>query len=219
VTKLVAEGSVECSPEFRLIPSLRDYLLVSQQERRIERYHWNEDGTWTLRDVREGGRVELTSIGCALSVERLMRSPEMKARLTEKTGDYWMTWVGLWKDLRLVPGQTWETTMDDGASAVYQHHGPVPGEPGLVRFSASIVLEGDVAKAEMADVLGESTRQLDVTDLPPVERVRREAHASADTDPLTLRPRRARLETIFDVKMQGIPAISKREVNDYELDW
>jgi hypothetical protein len=149
---------------------------------------------------------------------RLLRSPEMKARLTERTGDYWMTWVGLWKDLRLVPGQTWETTMD-GASAVYHHHGPVPGERGLVRFSAIIVLEGEPARAQLADVLGEVTRQLGVTDLPPVERMRREVRASADTDPLTLRPRRARLETILDVKVQGIPATSKREVNDYELDW
>jgi Uma2 family endonuclease len=60
---------------YRLIPSLCDYLLLSQHERRIEHYHRNEDGTWTLRDVREGGRVELTSIGCALSVDAVYHDP------------------------------------------------------------------------------------------------------------------------------------------------
>jgi Uma2 family endonuclease len=60
---------------YRLIPSLCDYLLVSQHEHRIEHYHRNEDGTWTLRDVREGGRVELTSIGCALSVDAIYHNP------------------------------------------------------------------------------------------------------------------------------------------------
>ena len=169
--------------------------------------------------ARERSRTDPAKVA---AIEHMMRSPEMKARLTEKTGDYWMTWVGLWKDLRLSPGQTWESTL--GAStAVYRHHGPVPGEPGLVRFSADIVLEGEKAKAMLAELLGEMTRQMNLPDVPskvpPVERIRREERVSVDTDPLTLRPRRARMETLSEMKMQGMAASTKREVDDYEFDW
>ena len=51
---------------YRRIPSLRDYLLVSQHEQRIEHYTRNADGTWNLRDVLPPGSVKL-SIGGELS--------------------------------------------------------------------------------------------------------------------------------------------------------
>lgn len=51
---------------YRRIPSLRDYLLVSQHEQRIDHYTRNPDGTWNLRDVRPPGSVKL-SIGGELS--------------------------------------------------------------------------------------------------------------------------------------------------------
>jgi len=60
---------------YRRIPSLRDYLLVSQHERRIEHYRRNDDGSWTLRDIQEGGEVSLASIGCALSVDAIYHDP------------------------------------------------------------------------------------------------------------------------------------------------
>jgi Uma2 family endonuclease len=60
---------------YRLIPSLRDFLLVSQRERRIEQYHRNDDGTWTLRDARAGGNVRLDAIGCEISVDAVYDDP------------------------------------------------------------------------------------------------------------------------------------------------
>jgi Uma2 family endonuclease len=60
---------------YRRIPSLRDYLLVAQHDRRIEHYHRNDDGTWTLRDVRAGGEVVLDAIGCKLSVDAVYEDP------------------------------------------------------------------------------------------------------------------------------------------------
>lgn len=60
---------------YRRIPSLRDYLLVSQQERRIEHYRRNDDGTWTLRDVCAGDVVRLDSINCTLSVDEVYFDP------------------------------------------------------------------------------------------------------------------------------------------------
>ena len=60
---------------YRQIPSLRDYLLVSQHERRVDHYHRNDDGTWTLRDVRAGGEVRLDSIGCQIAVDAIYDDP------------------------------------------------------------------------------------------------------------------------------------------------
>jgi len=59
---------------YRRIPSLRDYLLVSQHEARIEHYRRNDDGTWTLRDVASSETVRL-SIGCELPVGAVYRDP------------------------------------------------------------------------------------------------------------------------------------------------
>jgi Uma2 family endonuclease len=59
---------------YRRIPSLRDYLLVSQHEPRIEHYRRNDDDTWTLRDVRTTEVVRL-SIGCELSVAEVYVNP------------------------------------------------------------------------------------------------------------------------------------------------
>jgi Uma2 family endonuclease len=65
---------------YRRIPSLRDYLLVSQHERRIEHYRRNEDGTWTIRDVCAGGDVKLESIGCSISVDAVYHNPLLAPR-------------------------------------------------------------------------------------------------------------------------------------------
>ena len=59
---------------YRLIPSLECYVLVSQQERRVEVLSRNADGTWTLRDVREG-EARIGGIDCTLPIEALYRNP------------------------------------------------------------------------------------------------------------------------------------------------
>lgn len=60
---------------YRQIPTLRDYLLVSQHERRVDHYHRNDGGTWTLRDVRAGGEIRLDAIACKLSVDAVYEDP------------------------------------------------------------------------------------------------------------------------------------------------
>ncbi|AGP37135.1 hypothetical protein BE04_33380 [Sorangium cellulosum] len=64
---------------YRCIPSLREYVLVSQHEPRIEVFHRNEDGSWTLREARAGKGVELQAIGCILSVDDVYRDPLAQA--------------------------------------------------------------------------------------------------------------------------------------------
>lgn len=56
---------------YQAIPSLREYVLVSYQRRRVEVLRRNDDGTWTLRDVRESGVAELSSIGCRLPLDEV----------------------------------------------------------------------------------------------------------------------------------------------------
>ncbi|WP_438015684.1 Uma2 family endonuclease [Sorangium sp. So ce315] len=58
---------------YQTIPSLREYVLVSHQRRRVEVLRRNDDGTWTLHDVREGGVAALASIGCSLPLDEVYR--------------------------------------------------------------------------------------------------------------------------------------------------
>jgi len=52
---------------FRRVPALLAYVLVSQQERRIEVFTRNDDQSWTLREIREG-HVRVDAISCELSM-------------------------------------------------------------------------------------------------------------------------------------------------------
>jgi hypothetical protein len=160
------------------------------------------------------------------SMERLLRSPEVKAMLIAKSGDYWHTWVGVWKDLRLTPGERWTAALEVGTPsgtvevpAVFEHHGAVPGEPGLVRFSMASTLEGEAAASLMAGILREVIGALGKSTMPKLESVRRATKASADIDPRTAKPRRARMEVLMEVKIEGIPAKSQRQVDEYEFAW
>ncbi|KYF75314.1 hypothetical protein BE11_00675 [Sorangium cellulosum] len=64
---------------YRLIPSLREYVLVWQHEPRIEVFHRNEDGSWTLREARAGEGAHLEAIGCTLPVDEVYRDPLTQA--------------------------------------------------------------------------------------------------------------------------------------------
>ncbi|AUX25731.1 hypothetical protein SOCEGT47_062800 [Sorangium cellulosum] len=58
---------------YQAIPTLREYVLVSYSRRRVEVLRRNEDGTWTLLDVRESGVAELASVGCSLPLDEVYR--------------------------------------------------------------------------------------------------------------------------------------------------
>ncbi|MDT5270651.1 MAG: hypothetical protein QOH49_2837 [Acidobacteriota bacterium] len=54
---------------YQAIPTLRDYLLVSQDEPRVTRHERLESGDWERRDVTDlDASLELESIGCALKL-------------------------------------------------------------------------------------------------------------------------------------------------------
>jgi Uma2 family endonuclease len=60
---------------YRRIPSLREYVLVSQAEPLIEVYRRNERDHWELVEARAGTRIELGSLGVVLDVDAIYANP------------------------------------------------------------------------------------------------------------------------------------------------
>jgi Uma2 family endonuclease len=68
--------------QYRSIESLRDYVLVSQSECRIERYSRQPSGEWIYSDLSDAASVlELPSIECHIPLERIYRNVEFKQGL------------------------------------------------------------------------------------------------------------------------------------------
>jgi Uma2 family endonuclease len=60
---------------YRQIPSLREYVFVSQREPRIEVHRRNEAGRWELLEFEGGTSAELASIGAAIPLDEVYRDP------------------------------------------------------------------------------------------------------------------------------------------------
>ena len=56
---------------YRRLPSLREYALVSQRERRVEVYRRRENRRWQLDEYLTGDRLRLESLAIELSVDDL----------------------------------------------------------------------------------------------------------------------------------------------------
>jgi Uma2 family endonuclease len=61
--------------DYRRLPSLREYVLVSQKERRIDVFRRKDDGHWDFFDVGPGDTLELTSIGASIAVDAVYADP------------------------------------------------------------------------------------------------------------------------------------------------
>jgi Uma2 family endonuclease len=61
---------------YRHIPSIREYVLVSQHSPLVEVWHKNEQERWEVAAVAgRGERAELASLGVAIDVDALYRQP------------------------------------------------------------------------------------------------------------------------------------------------
>ncbi len=56
---------------YRRIPSLREYVLVTQDTPRIEVFRRRDDGRWEFVEAGSGGQIELESIGCTIAVDEV----------------------------------------------------------------------------------------------------------------------------------------------------
>ena len=57
--------------QYRQLPSLREYVLVSQDVVLCEQFTRRDDETWSLREHRAGGRMWLECAGCWLLVDEV----------------------------------------------------------------------------------------------------------------------------------------------------
>ncbi len=61
---------------YRRLPSLREYILVSQHERRLEAYARNSEGAWVLAEAGATERLALRSLDdVVLDVDMIYRDP------------------------------------------------------------------------------------------------------------------------------------------------
>lgn len=65
----------EKAAHYRHIPSLEEYVLVSQHRPRIEIWRRNEAGRWELYEYDRGATCELASVRARLSVDDVYRDP------------------------------------------------------------------------------------------------------------------------------------------------
>jgi Uma2 family endonuclease len=63
------------SAHYRRVASLQEYVLVAQDEPRIEVYRRSDDGGWLLHEARKGEQLELRSIGVMLDVSAVYENP------------------------------------------------------------------------------------------------------------------------------------------------
>ncbi|HEX8846012.1 MAG TPA: Uma2 family endonuclease [Pyrinomonadaceae bacterium] len=60
------------SSYYRTVQSLAEYLLVSQDEYKVEQYVRQADGRWLLTDIRSPeGVIELASVPCVLALKEV----------------------------------------------------------------------------------------------------------------------------------------------------
>lgn len=62
---------------YREIESLQTYLIVHQDERRVERYYRDERNEWRRAEVAGEGRLPLTCPEIELSLEEIYRGPDV----------------------------------------------------------------------------------------------------------------------------------------------
>jgi hypothetical protein len=61
---------------YRRLPSLREYVLVSQREARLEAFYKNDDGAWVLDEAGSGQVLTLRSLtNVRLDVDGIYRDP------------------------------------------------------------------------------------------------------------------------------------------------
>ncbi len=73
---------------YRTIQTLAEYLLIAQDEQKIEQYVRQQDGRWLLTDIDSSrGVVELASIPCALKLTDIYDKVKGVTRDKRKAGE------------------------------------------------------------------------------------------------------------------------------------
>ena len=71
---------------YRTIPSLREYVLVSQEEPMIQRFLRNDDNTWTMNAVTDLNQsIRLQSLGIEIPLAEVYERVEFTADTTTES--------------------------------------------------------------------------------------------------------------------------------------
>jgi Uma2 family endonuclease len=65
---------------YRSLPSLVDYLLVAQDQVRIEHYARGPDGTWVLRELGPGTRLQCMGLPGEITIDDIYRKVSLPAQ-------------------------------------------------------------------------------------------------------------------------------------------
>jgi len=157
-------------------------------------------------------------------------SPEMRAQMSAKFAEPWLTWVGQWVD--------WSLALGDRATVRLTTPGPsgeelpfdatvehLVGEDGLAHLRYTERMDGDALKVMMAPMLAsmsgiapdpaEAEKFFDEMTLEGY----RETVFEVETSPENLRPRRSRHEIRFEATINGAKPERQLEWREYEFDW
>lgn len=69
--------------QYRSVPSVMEYVLVSQKEVHIEHFQRQPDGRWLLSILGPGMHLELESIGVVIDVDRVYRKVPLAPAASE----------------------------------------------------------------------------------------------------------------------------------------
>ena len=56
---------------YQRIGSLRDYVVIAQDRRHVERWRRDDDGTWSHAILSNGQKLVLDAIGCRVTVDEI----------------------------------------------------------------------------------------------------------------------------------------------------
>ena len=59
---------------YRTLHSLTDYVLVAQDQVRVEHFHRQPDNSWLLTACSQGDRLVLDRLGCAIAIDDIYRN-------------------------------------------------------------------------------------------------------------------------------------------------
>ena len=161
------------------------------------------------------------------TIDAFLTSPGVAQQLASRLADSWNAWVGFWLDSQPAPGTTLESEMliplADGSQAqfpvVVRHHGELAEAPGRVRLTFESTIDGEngikVLGKQFAGVLADP-RFPKGTHLTAA---RRTTSADVVTDPLTLRPERARYVGDLSVSLSVGVTHTRHEAREDVFDW
>lgn len=64
---------------YKTVESLKEYVLVWQEKKRVARFTRRDDGSWNLKDfIGEDVEIDLASVDCSLSMEDIYDKVDLK---------------------------------------------------------------------------------------------------------------------------------------------